>query len=271
MEVEVMLSRGTERGLLHVAVVGYGAIGQTVVAELHRARGGRVRVVALMTRSSVGSTAESGRLVHAHSIEQVLQARPDVVVECASHDAVRQYGRQILDAGCDLVVTSTGALADDQLCRLVMDAAEKSGARVIVPAGAIGATDMLGAMRLAQLDVVRYVGTKAPSAWRGTPAERIVDLDRVVAPVVFFRGSARDAATSYPKNANVAATLAWYGAGFDKTEVTLVADPACVGNRHGFEAIGRLGTFRFESEGQASANPKTSSIVAYSICHSILG
>jgi aspartate dehydrogenase len=203
-------------------------------------------------------------------MEQLLQTRPDVVIECASHDALRQYGPQVVDAGCDLVVASTGALADDQLRRVVVEAADKSGARVIVPAGAIGATDMLGAMRFARLEVVRYVGTKTPSAWRGTPAEQIVDLDRLVAPVEFFKGSARDAATRYPKNANVAATLALYGVGFDNTEVTLVADPACGGNRHTFEAIGQLGKFRFESDGQASVNPKTSSIVAYSICHSIL-
>ena len=66
---------------------------------------------------------------------------------------------------------------------------------------------------------MRYRGAKPPAAWAGTPAAGIVDLDALEAPRVFFTGTAREAATAYPKNANVAATLALAGAGFEATAV----------------------------------------------------
>src|SRR5690606_27872160 len=93
---------------------------------------------------------------------------------------------------------------------------------------------------------VMYSSYKPPHAWKGTPAEDIIDLENVADEAVFFEGSAREAALHYPRNANVSAAIALAGIGFELTQVRLIAsrrwdDPMGV-----IDARGAFGTFRFE-------------------------
>ena len=55
----------------------------------------------------VGSKLAQKCSVHT-DIAGLLASKPDVVAECASHVAVRDYGETILKSGCDLVVISIG-------------------------------------------------------------------------------------------------------------------------------------------------------------------
>jgi aspartate dehydrogenase len=118
---------------------------------------------------------------------------------------------------------------------------------------------------------VRYVGRKRPTAWRGTSAERLVDLNALTAPVEFFKGNARAAAQQFPQNANVAATIALGGMGFEATEVVLIADPGAVGNEHWFGVEGPFGTAEVRIAGNSMPdNPKTSWLAALSLARAIL-
>ena len=63
--------------------------------------------------------------------------------------------------------------------------------------------------------LVRYRSRKPPAAWRGSPAEEVVDLGKLAAPTVLYTGSAGEAALLYPQNANVAAAVALAGLGFE--------------------------------------------------------
>jgi aspartate dehydrogenase len=126
-------------------------------------------------------------------------------------------------------------------------------------------------MRLGGLRQLRYRGIKPPLAWRGSPAENQVDLDHLSCRTVLFEGTARAAALAFPQNANVAATIALAGLGFDATRVELVADPTAVQNTHEIEAKGATGNFHLRIEGVASAsNPKTSSLTALSVARALV-
>ncbi len=259
--------------MIAVALIGFGAIGRALARTLER-HASQARVVAVLVRPE-GSRPAAGDVPPGAGvvdrIDALLAAQPDVVVECAGHGALRDLGPGILAAGKDLLVASVGALADAEVEGALRRAAERGGARVLLASGALGGLDILAAARLAGLDRVSYMGRKAPQAWAGTPAAALADLAALTEPVTFFEGNAREAALRFPQNANVAATVALAGAGFEATRAQLVADPAATGNRHLITAEGAFGSFEFGVTGRVLPdNPKTSMLAPLSLARAVL-
>jgi aspartate dehydrogenase len=125
-------------------------------------------------------------------------------------------------------------------------------------------------MRFAGLTRVTYRSRKPPNAWQGSPAEKAIDLATLQQAATFFRGNAREAARRYPKNANVTATLALAGLGFDNTNVELIADPSVSHNIHEIEAEGPSGVIELRFIGYPSPlNPRTSALTAYSLIRTL--
>lgn len=249
---------------LKTAILGLGAIGRTLVAPLERIAG--VKLVGALVRAGHAPEREAfPDLPLFTALEALLDARPGLVIECAGHAALAQYGPRILSAGVDLMVVSVGALSDPGLEAQLM-AAQRTGGRLHILAGAIGGLDALGAAREAGLESVEYTGRKAPAAWRGTPAESRIDLDALSEATVFFEGTARQAAGKFPQNANVVAAIALAGLGFDRTKARLVADPAVSMNHHNVTARGAFGTLSVDIGARTLAeNPRTSMLAPASI------
>jgi aspartate dehydrogenase len=205
------------------------------------------------------------------SLNDLLARSPALVAEVAGQSAVIEHGDAVLRSGVDCLVISVGALADPALLARLRSAAQDGNSRILLPAGAIGGIDAIAAMRVAGLTSVRYRSRKPPAAWRGSPAENLVDLDGLTRRTVLYKGTAGEAALLYPQNANVAAAVALAGLGFDATEVELVADPEAAGNIHEIEAEGVAGRFAIQLQGKASrTNPKTSALAALSVARALL-
>ena len=145
------------------------------------------------------------------------QSAPDLVLECAGQAGVRSHGADVLRRGWDLMMISVGALADRQLADQLQAAATVGGSRLHALPGAIAGIDGLAAAREGGLQQVVYQCRKSPASWKGSPAENMIDLADVREATVFFEGSARDAATTFPANANVAATIALASLGLDRS------------------------------------------------------
>lgn len=262
-----------------VAIIGFGAIAQTLVDALCNA-GFDGALVVLVRESKVAETQvtleriTAGRCAAVQSvstIEDICAANPQVVVECAGHSAISEFGVPVVSQGIDLIIASVGALADDALLEQLRKTAERSGAQITLPAGAIGGIDTLAAAKIAGIDRVIYTGRKPPKAWAGSPAEDIVALNTLTTATVFFEGSARDAAIRFPKNANVAAILALAGLGMDRTEVQLIADPSATTNTHEYHVTSPVVDFSMVLTGKPSPlNPKTSQSTVYSLARAVL-
>src|SRR5258708_36122084 len=122
-----------------------------------------------------------------------------------------------------------------------------------------GLGGLLG-MRLGKLERVKYSAIKPAPAWAGTPAETEFGLAAIKQRTVIFRGTPADAGRLYPKNANLAVTVALCGAGLDRTDIELVADPTLPPgtNASRLEAVSDSGELTMERLGLAMpGNPKT--------------
>jgi aspartate dehydrogenase len=256
-----------------VGLIGCGGIAQDVVAALRNEDPpGDVQIVGALARPGRSDIARQNLpdVEIFEKLEDLLSHEPDIIAEVAGQQAVVQYGEQILRSGIDLLVISVGALADAELFDRLETAAEFGNRRMLLPAGAIGGLDAIAAMRLGGLTSARYRSRKPPAAWRGSPAEKVVDLGNLAKPTVLYSGTAREAALLYPQNANVAAAVALAGLGFERTQVELVADPAAPGNVHEIEVEGSAGKFAIELQGKPSrTNPKTSALAALSVVRAL--
>ncbi|XES76130.1 MAG: aspartate dehydrogenase domain-containing protein [Candidatus Bathyarchaeia archaeon] len=178
------------------------------------------------------------------SFEALLDRKPTVIVEAASQQAAKEYVPKIAAAGIELIVMSTGALLD-----LPVDLN-----RVHVPAGAIGGLDAISSATMAGVDEVVLASRKNPKAFDKTNT----------APEVVYEGTAEDAAKTFPKAMNVAATLALTVRPV-KVKVQVISDPSVTRNTHEIQLKWRFGEMllRFANDPHPD-NPHTSALAAWS-------
>jgi aspartate dehydrogenase len=255
---------------MRVGIIGGGTIARLFLEHIRRGELGETSVVALVgrnERSRGKALAAEFNVPFVTGADALLERKPDVVVEAASHEAVRQYVEELLARGIATIVLSGGALCDDALRARLERAAEKSGAQLYVPSGGIGGLDALKAACVAGVDEVTIAVTKPPAAWKGIPyVERLgVDLAGLMEARVLFDGTARDGVPLFPANVNIAAVLSLAGIGFDRTRLKVVADPALQYNTHFIEIRGRTGNISIKLENvPAPENPKTAWLACYS-------
>lgn len=230
-----------------VGLIGCGAIG-TVLAEAIE----RKLVVCdeLVVYDVDGSKAQKlkGNLkfpvVIAESVDELLAMGPRVVVEAASQQAARELVPKIAASGAEVIVMSTGALLG-----LDVDLG-----RVHVPSGAVGGLDALSSAALAGIDEVVLTSRKNPKALgKDNQAEEVV-----------YEGYAEEAAKLFPREMNVAATLA-LTVKPAKVKVRVVSDPAVKRNTHEIWVRWRFGEMflRFANDPHPD-NPHTSALAAWS-------
>jgi aspartate dehydrogenase len=177
------------------------------------------------------------------SVEELIALKPKVIVEAASQQAAKDYVPKIVASGIELIVMSTGALLG-----LKVDLS-----KVHVPSGAIGGLDALSSAALAGIDEVTLTSRKNPKALGKDNAEE----------TVIYEGSAEEAARLFPREMNVAATLA-LTVKPAKVKVKVVSDHSVNRNTHEIQVKWRYGEMflRFANDPHPD-NPHTSALAAW--------
>jgi len=256
---------------MRIALLGGGTIARLFLEHIQRGDlGAGIEVAAVCGRSaSSGGVALANEygVPFVTDVGALVAAKPHVVIEAASHDAVREHLVNLLAARISVIVLSGGALVDDALRGAAEAAAEKNGVLMYVPSGGIGSLDALKAACIAGVDEVTIQVAKPPVAWKNIGfVERLgVDLDTLRNAQVLFEGSARDGVPHFPQNVNIAAVLSMAGIGFDRTRLRVVADPALTYNTHTLRVQGASGNITIVLENvPAPQNPKTAWLACYS-------
>jgi aspartate dehydrogenase len=245
-----------------VTLVGFGAIGRAIYQRLQSNR--LCKVTAIVVRSSSVNALQAELGTNVRVIDTV-PSDATLVLECAGHEALKAHVLPALKAGVECAVLSVGALAELGLPEALEAAATLGNTQVHLLSGAIGGIDAIAAAKIEGIDQVTYSGRKPPLGWKGSAAEKLVDLQSILQATTFFEGSAREAASQYPKNSNVAATIALAGLGLDNTQVKLIADPSITENIHEIDISGAFGSMQLVMKGKPLAdNPRTSALTVLS-------
>lgn len=248
-----------------VLLVGYGTLAREFARLFGEVLAKDYELVgALVRHVPEDATVGAGGLRFYLDSEQATAAKPDFVVEFAGVDAVRQYAAEFLWAGCDFVVASVGALADEALFAQLEAAAREGGSSLRVMSGAVGGFDVLRTMALDPSTRFSIDNVKAPESLASAPALVGRELSQDRAEEV-FRGPAKQAIAGFPKNVNVAVASALAAGALDRAEVVITSVPGKVNNTHVISAANDMVQARIEvSSSPDPANPRSSTVTAWS-------
>ncbi len=180
----------------------------------------------------------------AGTLEELLSAKTEVIVEAAGQRAVQEYYSKLLASEAELIFMSTGALLNLNI----------ADPRIHFPAGAIGGLDALTSASLAGIKEITLTSRKNPKALAKTNKEESI----------VYEGYAEEAAKQFPREMNVAATLALTVKPV-KVKVCVVSDPAVTRNTHEIQVKWQYGEMqlRFANDPHPD-NPHTSALAAWS-------
>ena len=230
-----------------VGLIGCGAIGTVLADAIER------RLVVCdeliifdfdMPKAQQMKNALKFPVTIVQSLDELLKRKPTVIVEAASQQAAKDYVGRIVAENIELIVMSTGALLD-----LNVDLTH-----VHVPSGAIGGLDAISSAALAGISEVTLTSRKNPRA-----------LERNNKKVeTVYEGSAEEAARRFPREMNVAATLA-LAVKPAKVKVQVISDPNVQRNTHEIQVKWAFGEMflRFANDPHPE-NPRTSALAAWS-------
>ena len=178
------------------------------------------------------------------NIDELFTAKPNAIVEAAGQQAVQEYYDKLLASKANFIIMSTGALLN----------LDTSSPKLHFPAGAIGGLDALSAAANAGIDNLTLTSRKNPIALGKTNTETSI----------IYEGYAEEAAKQFPREMNVAATLA-LTVKPTKVKVKVISDPAVKRNTHEIQVKWRFGemTMRFANDPHPD-NPHTSALAAWS-------
>jgi aspartate dehydrogenase len=230
-----------------VGLIGCGAIGTVLAEAIERKLVVCDELVVFDTDAAKAQKLKASlrfpvKIVN--NVDQLLAAKPKVVVEAAGQQAVRDYYEKLLTSSAEVIVMSTGAL----LSLNVTDP------KIHFPAGAIGGLDALSAAANAGIDEVTLTSRKNPKALNKTNIEE----------EVVYEGTAKEAARQFPREMNVAATLALTVKPV-QVKVKVVSDPQVTRNTHEIMVKWHFGEMqlRFANDPHPD-NPHTSALAAWS-------
>ena len=267
-----MATEARRGGRLRVGIGGLGAIGLPLARRLDQGLHG-LELAAVAARDRAGAAAKIAGFARPVPVVSLadLAAQADIVVECAPAAAFAEIAEPAIEAGRIFVTVSCGALLDRMD---LVERAKVTGARIVVPSGALLGLDAVRAAAEGTIRSVRMVTRKPPASLAGAPylEAKGIDLTGLHEPLRIFQGTAREGARGFPANVNVAAALSLAGIGPDETQLEIWADPALTRNTHHVMVEADSARFELKIESVPSEeNPRTGMITPLSVLATLRG
>lgn len=245
--------------MIRLATIGCGAIGTSIATAVDKGEIKNCELVGIfdIDKKQVDRLLSklSAKPEAAKSFEKLLKIDSDIIAECASQQALKQYAERVLRSGRDMLVMSEGAFLDNEFNRRILKVVSETGKRMHLPSGAIGGLDVMKAAARSGLTNVKLVTRKPPDSLGGKDGRT----------KTVFEGSAEEAVKVLPSNINIAATLSLAGIGGKKTKVKVISDPRIKHIIHRLGVSGKFGRMTLTLYNVPHPdNPKTSALAVYS-------
>jgi aspartate dehydrogenase len=230
-----------------IGIIGCGAIGTLIAQAVQKGIVPADRLILFDIDKPKAETLRRGLTVPTITVatlEELIKLKPDVIVEAASQQAAKDYAGKIIAENIDLIVMSVGALLDMKL----------QSDLIHIPSGAIGGLDAISSAALAGIEEIVLTTRKNP---------KVFDLGAQVGGSI-YEGTAQESVHRFPREMNVAATLA-LAVGPEKVKVRVISDPRIHVNMHEIRVKWKHGQMLLQFYNEPHPiNPKTSALSAWS-------
>ncbi len=208
-----------------IGIIGCGAIGSRLALYIDNKL---VQFAKVTSLSDIDREKAKNLSFKIKSHPEVLSSESlikkcDLIIECASAAVSFRIVKRSLKSNKDVLVLSVGGLIRNELFSLL----SKSSARLYIPSGAIAGIDAIKAAYLHDLRKITLTTYKPLRGLAGSLGKARITREKVI-----FEGNVKAAIKKYPKNINVAATLALVVRDFNKVKVKIVTGPKIKRNSH---------------------------------------
>jgi aspartate dehydrogenase len=240
-----------EGKMASIGFLGCGKIGKAMIRHIQARKD---RSIAFVQDPFFENDCELDCRVVPQLDETVCKA--DLVVECATADALKQYSEYYLRQG-DMLIFSVTAFSDEEFAKKAFALCQACNTRIYFPHGAIlGLDGIFDARKI--LTSVTIETIKNPRSLGREDTKR----------TIVYEGRTKDVCELYPRNVNVHAAVALAGLGFEETQSRIISDPAVHTNSHDICVEGEGVSFRLAISTFASGGV-TGSYTPISACGSL--
>ena len=227
-----MIHPERSRPPIRIAIGSLGAVGLVVARALDQGIVG-LELAAVSARDAIKAKrnmADFRRPVSVLPLNR-LADEADVVVECAPPGLFLEIARPAIEKGRLFMPLSVTTLLEHMD---LVERARETGARILVPTGALLGLDAVRAVAEGTVHSVTMKTRKPPKSLRTAKfvVEQGINLDNLKEPLKLYEGTVRAAAAMFPANVNIAVALGLAGIGVDRTRYEVWADPGVERNSH---------------------------------------
>lgn len=224
-----------------LAIVGCGRLAAIVTDALNANLLEEYQLVAAYSRTTekaqfiadkVNSTLSGATCKVCGSMAELLETKPDYIVETASPDSLKEFVIDALKNGSSIVTLSIGALADSEFYEEVKKTAKAHNSRIYIASGAIGGLDVLRTVTLMGNSTARFDTEKSPKSLKNTS---VYDESLQTEKRKVFEGNAIEAIALFPTKVNVSVAASIASVGPENMKVSITSTPDFVGDDHRIE------------------------------------
>ncbi len=252
---------------VRLGILGCGAIGSGIAKSTLTDLKQSYRLTGLLDKDPQ-KALDLQKAVHSRNLVKkdihALVRSCDLMVEAVDSPWTKSLIRTALEAKKTVLAMSVGKLLH---ARELFTLAQRQGVSILIPSGAIAGIDAIKSASLTRLSKILLTTRKPLKGLQNTPylKHKGVKLSAIRKETVVFEGPVAKAVKHFPRNINVAATLALATGLNKRLKVRLMTSPAYRSNSHEIEVIGEFGRLITRTENTISPdNPKTSYLAVLS-------
>ena len=254
--------------MLNIGFIGCGAIGSRLAKSVkydlkkHCTISGLYDLLPEKPQELVKTLKLHPRLIK-KSLGELIRSC-DFVVEAIASNETTTIIQKVIRAKKGILIMSVGKVLS---VPGILALAEKNHTTVLIPSGAIGGLDVIKAVGANNISKVTLTTSKPPSSLSQSDylTRKHIFINNIKKETIIFDGTVQESVRLFPRNINVAATLALGSQAINKVRIRIVTSPKFTVNSHEIEVYGKFGHLALRTDNvPCPDNPKTSYLAVLS-------